>query len=180
MLVVGFDISLFRGLDVLDGLRRFLIIIERRKQSWLHTDVKLLHFRSIHPEILPAERPDAHQFHLPFQDIDEHRKLIQPALTKQVPPMIHPVIVRELSALLQSFMLQDIGLKILRIREHRPELVYANHISVVSYPVQFHESAISGVIVPNGLAKLLSENEELPMMKAFIHDLESGSIHPAQ
>ena len=33
VLVVGFDISLFRGLDVLDGLGRFLIVIERRQQS---------------------------------------------------------------------------------------------------------------------------------------------------
>ena len=80
VLVIGFDISLFRGLDLLQGLGRFLVVVERGKESWFHTDVQVLHLRGIQLEIRPAERPDAHQFHLPFKDVDEHRKFIQPGL----------------------------------------------------------------------------------------------------
>ena len=100
VLVVGFDISLFRGLDLLQGLRRFLVVIERGKESRFHAGVQLLHLRGIQLEIRPAERPDADQFHLPLEDIDPHRQFIQPTAAKLAPPEIDTVIVREFSTLL--------------------------------------------------------------------------------
>ena len=124
--MVGFDISLFRGLNVFDGLGRYFVVVERGEEARLHADVQFLHFVGVHAEILPAQRTYSHQFHLALEDVDAHGEFVDPSAAKQTAPMVHPVIARELAALLQAFMLQNIGLKILRIREHRAELVHAD------------------------------------------------------
>lgn len=179
-LVVGFDISLFRGLDVLQGFGCLLIVIERREQPRLHADMQFLHFRGVHPEILPAQRPHTHQFQLPLQDIDDHRQLVQPTAAQFAPPIIDPVIMGEFPAFLQSLMLQDIGLQILRIGIHRAELVNTDHIPMVSDPVQFDQCAIGRVVVPDGFPELLSEDEILTLMETLVHDFEPSPVHPAQ
>ena len=86
----------------------------------------------------------------------------------------------ELPAFLQSLMLQDVGLQILRIGIHRAELVNTDHISMVSDPIQFDQRAIGRVIIPNGFPELLSEDEILTLMEALVHDFESSPVHPAQ
>ena len=126
MLVIGFDISLFRFLNFFDGLGRFFVVVERGQEARLHADMQFLHLLGVHSKVLPAERPHPHKFHLSLKDIDSHRDLIDPGAAKQAAPMIHPVIMRELTAFLQAFMLEDIRLEILRIRDHRAELVHAD------------------------------------------------------
>ena len=78
VLVIGFDISLFRFLDLLQGLGGLLVVIERREESRLDADVQRLHLRRIELEIRSAERPHAHEFHLPLEDVDEHGQFVQP------------------------------------------------------------------------------------------------------
>ncbi len=70
--VVGFDISLFRCLDVFDGLGGLFVVVERGKETRFHADMQLLHLRGVQAEILPTQRPYADEFHLAFEDVDEH------------------------------------------------------------------------------------------------------------
>ena len=60
MLMVSLNIPLLRRLNVLNGLRRLFIVIERRQKPRLHANMQLLHFRGIHPKILPTQGPYPH------------------------------------------------------------------------------------------------------------------------
>ena len=167
-LVVGLDISLFRCLNVFQGLGRFLVVIERGEQPRFHADVQFLHLLRIQAKVLPAERSYPHQFHLPLENVDSHRQFVQPAAAQLAPPEIDPIIVREFSALLQSFMFQDIGLQILRIGVHRAEFVHADHLPMIAYAVQFDQGPVSRIIVPDRLAELLSQDKVLALVKPLV------------
>lgn len=110
MAKVSVDISFLRGLDVVQGNGGVFVVIERRQKAGLYTDVQLLHLRSVEAEIVPAQRPDSDQFHLPLEYVDEHRQFVQPGFAKEFTPAVHPIVMRELSAILQAFMLKHIRL----------------------------------------------------------------------
>ena len=139
--------------------------------------MKLLHLRRIEAEILPAQGTHAHQFHLSLEDIDKHRELVQPAAPEAPAPEVHAVVVRELTAFLKSFMLQHVGLQILRIRIHGPELIYADHAAVVSHAVELHQGAACRVVVPDGGLDLPAQEEEFTLGEVLIDHLESGPVH---
>lgn len=178
--MVGLDVSFFRGLDIVQCLGGLLVVVERREEPRFHAHVKVLHLRCVHPEILPAEGANTHELHLSLQEIDEHGQFIQPTLAELVPPIIDPVIVRELPAFLKAFVFQDVGLQILRIGVHRAKFVHTNHVSFVSHAVKFDKGAVCGIVVPDRGTELLSQNEILALMETLIHDFESGPIHPPQ
>ena len=157
MLVVGIDIAFFGGLDIFQGLRRCLVVIERGQEPWLHADMQLLHLRRVHIEILTAQRADAHQFHLPLEDVDAHRKLVDPGFPEKASPEVHPVIIGKFPALLQSLMLQHIGLEIFGIAVHRPELIDANDIAFITHPRKFDETSARGFIVPYRILHFLAQ-----------------------
>ena len=113
MLVIGFDISLFRFLNFFDGLGGLFVVVERGQEARFHADVQLLHLRGVQAEILSAQRPYAHEFHLAFEDVDEHGQLVQPSAAELVSPVVDTIVTRELTALLQAFVLQDVGLEVL-------------------------------------------------------------------
>ena len=112
-LVVRFDISLFRSLDILQGFGCLFIVIEWREQAWLYAHMQLLHLRRIEAEILPTQRSHSYKFHLSLEDVDAHGQFVNPGTPEPSAPKIHPVVVRELPTLLQSLVLQDIRLQIL-------------------------------------------------------------------
>ncbi len=180
VLVVGFDISLFRGLDVFDGLGGLFVVIERGQEARFHADVQLLHLRGIQAEILPAERTHAHEFHLSFEDVDEHREFIDPTTAEFVTPVIDTIVTRELAALLQAFVLQDVGLEVFRIGVHRAELVHADHLPFIPDSVQFDEGAKGGIIVPDGFAELLAQDKEFSFVKTLVNDFETSPVHSSQ
>ena len=180
VLVVGFDISSLRGLDVFDGLGRGLVIIERGQEPRLHTDVQFLHFRRVHAKILPAQGPYAHQFHLPLEDVDDHGQFVDPGLPEQATPEVHPIVVGELSALLQPLMLQHIGLEILRIGVHGPELIHADHLSLVPHTVQFYQHTAGRLVVPDGILHFLAQKEVLTFVITLVDYLETGPIHTSE
>ena len=180
VLVVGFDISLFRGLDVFDGLRGLFVVIERGQEPRLYADVQFLHLRGVQAEILPAQRPHAHKFHLAFEDVDEHGQFVQPGAAELVAPIIDTIVARELAAFLQAFVLQDVGLEVFRIGIHRAELVHSDHLPLISYSVQFDEGTEGGVVIPDGFAELLSQDKILAVVEAFVHDLKTGPVHSSQ
>lgn len=180
MLVVGFDISLFRGLDVFDGFGGLFVVVERGQEPRFYADVQFLHFRGVQAEILPTQRPYAHEFHLAFEDVDEHGQLVQPGAAELVSPVIDAIVAREFATLLQSFMLQDIRLEIFRVRIHRAELVHTNHVSLISNTVQFDKGTKSRIVVPDGFAELLSQDKEFSLVETLIHDLETSPVHSSQ
>ena len=130
VLVIGFDIPFLGGLDVFQGLRGSFVIVERGQKPRLDADVQLLHLGCVQAEILPAQRTDTHQFHLPLENIDAHREFVQPGFPQHPPPYVHPVVIRELAALLQALMLQHVRLKVFGIGIHGPELVHADLFSL--------------------------------------------------
>lgn len=54
VLVVGFDISFLRGLDIFDSLGGFIFIVKRRQKSRLDTHMEILHFGGVEAEIVTA------------------------------------------------------------------------------------------------------------------------------
>ena len=180
VLVIGFDISLFRFLNFFDGLGSLFVVIERGQEARLHADVKLLHLRGVQAEILSAQRPHAHEFHLAFEDVDEHGQLVQPSAAELVSPVVDTIVTRELTALLQAFVLQDVGLEVFRIGIHRAELVHADHLPLISNTIQFDEGTEGGVVVPDGLAEFLAQDKILAVVETFVDDLESGPVHSPQ
>ena len=180
MLVVGFDISFLGGLHVFQCLRRFLVIVEWGQESRFHADVQFLHFRGIQAEILPTERTYADQFHLALEDIDKHGQLVDPGFPEQTSPEIHPVVIGELATLLQTLMLQHIGLEVFRIAVHRPELIDADHLPLIPNAVQFHKHSAGGFVIPDGSLHLLAQQVILPVVETLVNHLESGPIHPSQ
>ena len=76
MLLILFAITPFALLNLVDGLGH--VGIERRQHPRLALDAQLLDLGAIKAEILLAQRTDTHEFHLTLENIDEHRKLINP------------------------------------------------------------------------------------------------------
>ena len=180
VLVVGFDVSFLRRLDVLQGDGSVFVVIERRQHAGLDADVKFLHLRRIETEIMPAEGPHAHGLHLALEDVDEHRQFVKPRAAEEPPPDGHTVVVGELAAVLQAFVLQHVGLKVFGISVHRAELVNAYHVAVVPDAVELDQQAVGGVVVPDGCAELAPEDVILAVVEAFVDHLESGPVHPPE
>ena len=103
--VVGLDVAALGGLDIVQGDGGLLVEIKGRQEAGLDTDVQLLHFGCIEAEIMAAQGAHADQFHLPLEDVDQHRELVQPGLSHEFTPEIDAVVVCELAAVLQAFVL---------------------------------------------------------------------------
>ena len=131
MLQIGLQITTLAVLDLLQGL--WHVDIEWRQQSRLGLDSQLLQIFGIKVEILLAQRTNADQLHLPLQDIDKHRQLIKPGLAQETAPLRHAVVVAELTTHVQVVVLVDIGLQILGIGVHRPELVDVKLLAVLAH-----------------------------------------------
>ena len=74
MLKICLQITFFAFLNLFNGIRHINVI--RRQHTRLSLDAQLLDFRRIKTEILSTQRPHSNQFHLAFQDIQEHRQFI--------------------------------------------------------------------------------------------------------
>lgn len=98
--MVGVNISFLRSLNIAQSNGGVLIIVERRQQSRLYADMDILHLRSVKTEIVPAQGANSDKFHLPLEDVDEHRQLVNPGFTKEFAPAVNPVVVRELTSIL--------------------------------------------------------------------------------
>ena len=180
MLEIGFDILFLRRLDFLQGFGRLFFVIERGQQARLYARAQFPHFRRVQAEIMTAQRPYAHEFHLSLEEIDEHGQFVDPSVAEPAAPEIHPVVVRELTALLQAFMFQHVGLQVLGIRIHGPKFVNADHFPVITHPAQLDEGTAGRVVVPDGGFDLPAQDKELPFMEALVDDFETGPVHPAQ
>ena len=180
VLVVGFDISFLRGLDVFDGLGRSFVVVERGQEPRLHADVQFLHLRRVHAEVLPTQGPHAYELHLSLEDVDDHGQLVNPGFPEQAAPEVHPVVVGELSTLLQPLVLQHVGLEILGVGVHSPELIHADHLSLVPHTVQFHQHAAGRLVVPDGILHFLAQKEVLTFVITLVDYLETGPIHTSE
>ena len=113
--VVGVNVSFLRCLDIVQGDRGLLVIVERWQQAGFDTDMQILHFRRIKAEIVPAQGTDADQLHLALEHVDEHRQFVEPGFAQELAPAVDAIVVRELSAILKPFILKHIRLQVLGV-----------------------------------------------------------------
>ena len=178
--VVGFDIAALRGLHVFERDRGVLVVVEGRQEAGLDADVQLLHLGRVEAEILPAQRAHAHELHLALEDVDRHRELVQPAAAHQFAPEVDAVVVGEFATVLQAFVLQHVGLEVFGIGVHRAELVHADELAVPAHALELDQGAAGRVVVPDGGAELLADDEVLAFVEAFVDDFEAGAVHAAE
>lgn len=132
MLQISLQITAFALLDFLQGLRH--IDIERWQETRLCFYPKFLYFFFIQIEILLAQRTYTYQFHLAFQDVEEHGELIEPSLAQELSPLGDAIVVIELATHIQVVVLIDIGLQVFRIGVHGAELEHIELLPVLPYP----------------------------------------------
>lgn len=180
VLVVGVDISFLRGLDIVQGDGGVFVVIKGRQQTGLYACVQVLHLGSVQAEVLPAQRSYSDQLHLSLEDIYEHRKLVQPGAAQELAPAVHAVVARELATVLETFVLEHIGLKVLRVRVHSAELVNSDHIAVIADSIELYERAVGGIVVPDGGAELPSEDVVFTVVETLVDDFKTGTVHTTE
>lgn len=129
---------------------------------------------------MARQRAHAHELELPLEEIDEHREFVEPACAQQSAPLVDPVVVLELAAVLKPDVLVHVGLQILGVGVHRAELVHADEIAVLADPGKLDERPAVGLLVPDGGLDLACQYEELPVAEAFVQHLEAGPVEPSQ
>lgn len=80
-----------------------------------------------------AQGTDAHQLHLTLEEIDEHRQLVQPALTHESAEGADADVVGNLAAFAQTLLVEHIALQIFRIGVHRPHLIDLDLLAPLAY-----------------------------------------------
>lgn len=155
VLQIGLKILSFALLDFFECF--WHVNIERGQQSWFCFYPKLLYFFGIQIKILLAQRSNTHQFHLAFQQIDEHGQLVEPSLAKETAPFGNAIIVIEFAAHIQIVVLVNVSLQILRIGVHSPELEHIERFPVLANPPQLYQSTIL-MVLGAGLTFLLGNH----------------------
>ena len=178
--LVGFDITALGGLYVFECDGGMLVVVEGGQEAGLDADVQLLHLGRVEAEIMTAQRADSHQFHLSLENVDRHRKLVQPGAAQQFAPEVDAIVVGELAAVLKTFVLQHVGLEVFGVGVHRAELIDADHLAVVAHATELDQGTAGRVIVPNGSAELAADDEEFTFVEAFVDDFEAGPVHTAE
>ena len=131
MLQIRLQITTLTVLDLFQGLGH--VDIEGGQQSRLGLDSQLLQIFRIKVEILLAQRTHTHQLHLALKDIDKHGQLVEPGLAQKTSPLRDAIVITELATHIQIIVFVDVGLQILGIGIHRPELVDVELLTVLAH-----------------------------------------------
>lgn len=115
MFQICLNVAAFAFLDFLYIGWSIAIVVERRYQTWLYLYSELLHLGAVKAEVLAAERAHSHELDLPFEQIHNHRELIEPELPENPSPEIHPVVILELSAFLKPYVAIEIILYVFAV-----------------------------------------------------------------
>ena len=132
MLQIGLKVTPLTVLNLVQSLRH--IDIKRRQQPRFGFNPKFLQISCIKIKILLTQGSHPDQFHLPLQNVNKHRQLIQPGLAEEPAPLRHAVVVAELAAHIQIVVLVDVGLQVLGIGIHGAELEDIELLAVLPYP----------------------------------------------
>ena len=177
MLLVRLAIAAFAFLYFVKCLRQVRVV--RREHARFVFDAYLLDLRPIKVEILLTQRPDTHQFHLSFEDVDKHGQLINPILSQPTTPSGNPVIIVKLTPSSQFVVIVDVCLQILGVSIHRPELIDQKMFPVLTYPIEFHDHAITWMI-RCGLPPLLGNHAKTIMNIELRNHVEATIVKPTQ
>ena len=156
-----------------------LLVVERRQQPGLGLDTQGLQFGCVEAEVLPAQRPDAHQLEVATQQVPHHRQFVEPQPPQHATPEVDTVVVLELASTLKALVVVDIGLHILGVGVHRAELVHHNHLAVLADAAQVDDGRACGRCIVHRLGAFAGGDEELALAELLVDHLEAGTIEAA-
>ena len=141
MFEVFVEILILGSKEFVEGIG--MVDIERRNKSWFAARTLVLQFRRVLVEHGLRERPNANEFDIAFEEVDEHWQFVEPILTHDAPPSGDtPVVVGLIGNIHSSTLVKDVVLDILGVRVHGASLVEIDYLLILAHARELNKRAV--------------------------------------